>query len=215
LGLHSRDSLRKKICADRVFIEESAAQNACPSDNPLYWSGYFYRDDAPARSTLPRRPAVWDVDTLRAVCIRSFHLRYEHSRATCLRAGDSSHNNSLLGIQVWYVRPFVRVVAGRATALDFCREFVAFFDDYRKLEEILPKDAALYVPDFRAPAVYSPRPMVFDSRDIPRNRTVVSRLKSRTFLLASSRTGRYISNPRPGVRRSELLGERLASDHCM
>jgi hypothetical protein len=77
-----------------------------------------------------------------------------------------------LCVEGWYARPFVRVVTGRETATDFCREFVAFFDDYRRLDKILPLDAVLYVTTFRAPAVYSPRSMVFDERDLPHDRPI-------------------------------------------
>ena len=42
----------------------------------------------------------------------------------------------------------------------------------RQLARSLPKDAVLFVPEFRAPAVYAPRPMVFDPADIPANRPV-------------------------------------------
>ena len=49
----------------------------------------------------------------------------------------------------------------------FYRRYVAFFDDFAKLDRLLPANAVLLTTDTRPPAVYAPRPMVFDLADVP------------------------------------------------
>lgn len=55
----------------------------------------------------------------------------------------------------------------------FYRRYVAFYyDDYAQLDRLLPQNAVLLVTDFRPPAAYSPRPMVFDPADIVPGREI-------------------------------------------
>jgi len=67
--------------------------------------------------------------------------------------------------EVFYARPFVAVALGIDTREKFLQRYVAFTDDFRALDNILPSDAVLYVPDDRLPAVYAPRPVIFTLAD--------------------------------------------------
>lgn len=80
-----------------------------------------------------------------------------------------------LATEVYYARPFAAVTLGATTREDFLRRYVAFMDDFRALDRILPRDASLYVPNNRMPAVYAPRPVVFTLADWDR-RTPLYRL---------------------------------------
>ena len=75
-------------------------------------------------------------------------------------------------LQMLYSRQFVPIVCGIETPSDFYRKYVAFYDDFHRLNEQLPSDSVLLVPNFRIPSVYAPRAVVYDSADIPRNRQV-------------------------------------------
>jgi hypothetical protein len=74
--------------------------------------------------------------------------------------------------QLFYGQQFFRMATGLEDRDAFYRRYVAFYDDYVKLDRLLPKHAVLLVPDFRAPAVYAPRAMVFDPADIRPGRQV-------------------------------------------
>jgi hypothetical protein len=70
--------------------------------------------------------------------------------------------------QFIYGQQFARMAFGLEDRDTFYRRYVAFYDDFTKLDHILPPNAVLLAPDFRGPAVYAPRPMVFDPADVPR-----------------------------------------------
>ena len=55
---------------------------------------------------------------------------------------------------------------------DFLRRYVAFTDDFRALDSILPRDAVLYDVDSRMPSEYAPRPVILDLADWDRKRPV-------------------------------------------
>ena len=74
--------------------------------------------------------------------------------------------------QIYYARQFAPVAFGLEDRAAFYRRYVAFYDDYVKLDRLLPRNAVLLARDFRAPAVYAPRPMVFESRDVPPGREI-------------------------------------------
>jgi hypothetical protein len=78
-----------------------------------------------------------------------------------------------LGIQVFYAKQFLSVVLGLEDVDAFYQRHLAFYADFVKLDRILPKDAVLLVPGFRLDAVYAPRPIYFDSADLPRGKRVV------------------------------------------
>jgi hypothetical protein len=77
--------------------------------------------------------------------------------------------------ELYYASPFAAVVLGATTRENFLRRHVAFTDDFRALDQILPRDASLYVPNSRMPAVYAPRPVIFTVADWD-GRTPVYRL---------------------------------------
>jgi hypothetical protein len=70
-----------------------------------------------------------------------------------------------LTAELYYARPFVAVALGATTREDFLKRYVAFMDDFKALNNILPSDSILYVPNSRMPAVYAPRPVIFTLAD--------------------------------------------------
>jgi hypothetical protein len=79
----------------------------------------------------------------------------------------------IMGVAPWlagqfaYGQQFARMAFGLEERDTFYRRYVAFFDDFTKLDHMLPPNAVLLASNFRAPAVYAPRPMVFDPADVP------------------------------------------------
>jgi hypothetical protein len=57
------------------------------------------------------------------------------------------------------------VSLGVTTREDFLTRYVAFMDDFRVLDKILPRDADLYAPNSRMPSFYAPRPVIFTLAD--------------------------------------------------
>jgi hypothetical protein len=76
-----------------------------------------------------------------------------------------------LGLQVFYGKQFFLVSLGLENTA-FYERHVAFYSDYLALDKLLPKDATILVTDFIIDSVYMPRPVVFDSRDLPQHRPV-------------------------------------------
>jgi hypothetical protein len=70
-----------------------------------------------------------------------------------------------LAEQVYYAPPFLAVALGLESRDSFLEKYVAFTPDFRKLNDILPKEAVLYVTNARPPSFYSPRPMIFTLKD--------------------------------------------------
>lgn len=70
-----------------------------------------------------------------------------------------------LAVELYYARPFAAVALGVTTREDFLTRYVAFMDDFRALDKMLPRDAGLYVPNSRIPSVYAPRPVIFTLTD--------------------------------------------------
>lgn len=52
----------------------------------------------------------------------------------------------------------------------FFQRYVAFYDDYRKLDRILPQNAALIVEGVRLNSIYAPRPPLMAIEECPENR---------------------------------------------
>lgn len=83
-----------------------------------------------------------------------------------------------IGILPWmagqaaYARQFAAMAFGLEDRSAFYRRYVAFFDDFIKLDRLLPANAVLLATDLRPPAVYAPRPIVFDLADVPPGREV-------------------------------------------
>jgi len=80
-----------------------------------------------------------------------------------------------LAAELYYARPFAAVALGATTRDDFLKRYVAFIDDFRALDKVLPRDATLYEPDNSMPAFYAPRPVIFTLGDWDR-RTSLYRL---------------------------------------
>jgi hypothetical protein len=57
------------------------------------------------------------------------------------------------------------VDAGIKSRDSFLKEYVAFTEDFRALDRILPTDAVLYVVNSRLPSYYAPRPVIFTLED--------------------------------------------------
>ncbi len=74
--------------------------------------------------------------------------------------------------QAAYTQQFAAMAFGLEDRSAFYRRYVAFFDDFTKLDRLLPANAVLLATDGRSPAVYAPRPMVFDLADVPPGREV-------------------------------------------
>lgn len=70
-----------------------------------------------------------------------------------------------IAAEIYYTLPFAAVALGATAREDFLRRYVAFMDDFRALDKVLPRNATLYVPNNRMPAVYAPRPVIFDLTD--------------------------------------------------
>jgi hypothetical protein len=74
------------------------------------------------------------------------------------------------GLQLYYARPFVSLLAGVLSPTEYYRRYVAFVGDFERLDGLLPQDARLLVKSdhdvWRIPSVYSPRPVVFSLDDV-------------------------------------------------
>ncbi|HEY2012885.1 MAG TPA: hypothetical protein VGH38_05255 [Bryobacteraceae bacterium] len=101
-----------------------------------------------------------------------------------------------LAVQVYYARPFVAVVAGLRSRDAFIHEYVAYADDFRALDRILPADAILYAVATRVPAYYAPRPIVFSLDDL-HGRSPVYRFA----------TGEWMDEDEPGWSCSDTVYE--------
>ena len=72
--------------------------------------------------------------------------------------------------QVVYGAQFVPQALGLEDGTAFLRRHIALFDDFRRLDSLLPRDAVLIAPGMRAASAYAPRPMLFDPADLPNDR---------------------------------------------
>jgi hypothetical protein len=71
-----------------------------------------------------------------------------------------------LAVQAYYARPFLKVDLGLMNRDSFLHEYVAFADDFRALDRILPPNAVIYVVNSRLPSYYAPRPVIFTLEDL-------------------------------------------------
>jgi hypothetical protein len=71
-----------------------------------------------------------------------------------------------LAIQIYYARPFIMVDTGMKSRDSFLKQYVAFTEDFRVLDRILPANAVLYVVNSRLPSYYAPRPVIFTLQDL-------------------------------------------------
>jgi hypothetical protein len=77
-----------------------------------------------------------------------------------------------LGVQLFYAKQFMPVLLGLENIDVFYRRYIAFYDDFVELDRRLPEDAVLFVPDLRLASIYAPRPLYFDTADLPRGHQV-------------------------------------------
>lgn len=74
--------------------------------------------------------------------------------------------------QVFYGQQFGRMVFGLEDRGAFYRRYVAFYDDFVRLDRVLPGNATLLVTDIHPPSAYFPRPVVFDPADAAPGREI-------------------------------------------
>jgi hypothetical protein len=67
--------------------------------------------------------------------------------------------------QIYYAGQFLKVDLGFVSRDRFRDKYVAFSEDFRALDRILPSNAVLYART-RLPAYYAPRPVIFDLEDL-------------------------------------------------
>jgi hypothetical protein len=70
-----------------------------------------------------------------------------------------------LAVQAIYTFPFASFLVGKASKEDFYERYVAFYQDHIQLDRLLPNDATLLVRGVRLNSFYTPRPVVFSTRD--------------------------------------------------
>jgi hypothetical protein len=80
-----------------------------------------------------------------------------------------------LAFQIYYVRPFAKVVLGVTSIEQFRERFVPLSQDYIVLDRMLPSDAVLYVANGRVPLFDAPRPVVLTPLDL-RQKTSIYRM---------------------------------------
>lgn len=77
-----------------------------------------------------------------------------------------------LGLLVFYSVQFLRPSLELQSKESFLQEKTAFRDDFVRLDRVLPRDGVLFITRSRADSVYAPRPVIYDLRDWPANRSV-------------------------------------------
>ncbi|HXW13481.1 MAG TPA: hypothetical protein VEN79_03140 [Terriglobia bacterium] len=70
-----------------------------------------------------------------------------------------------VAVQFYYARPFLKVDLGFVSRDAFLDRYVAFREDFRALDRVLPSNAVLYART-RLPAYYAPRPLIFSLEDL-------------------------------------------------
>jgi hypothetical protein len=80
-----------------------------------------------------------------------------------------------LAFQIYYARPFAKVVLGVTSIEQFRERFLPLSQDYIVLDRILPADAVLYVANGRVPLFDAPRPVVLTPLDL-RQKTSIYRM---------------------------------------
>jgi hypothetical protein len=70
-----------------------------------------------------------------------------------------------VAVQVYYSRPFLKVDLGLISRDSFLDRYVAFSEDFRALDRVLPATAVLYA-STRLPSYYVPRPVIFSVDDL-------------------------------------------------
>lgn len=193
--------------------------------SPLVWLGAI---GAVISGTTPTAVRRWGAALLIGQCLiiawlLPYHARFlgglQYGLAICfalyLPARLMSWNRATafavaIGVAPWllgqavYTQQFAAMAFGLEDRSAFYRRYIAFFDDFAKLDRLLPANAVLLATDTRPPAVYAPRPMVFDLADVPAGREVY--LFSAGVPKASDYPANYASGPEiyanPNARQS-------------
>jgi hypothetical protein len=77
-----------------------------------------------------------------------------------------------LGVQIYYAKLFFPVSLGLEKRA-FYERYVAFYTDYIKLDRLLSSDTVILVQDFRLDSAYAPRPVFFNTADLPHGKPIV------------------------------------------
>ena len=101
-----------------------------------------------------------------------------------------------LGLELYYAKQFFSVALGLEKEA-FYRRHVALYDDFMKLNRLLPKDAVLLVPGYRLDFVYAPRSIFFDPSDVPPDKEV--------FLLPIGQQGAQPNSPINGYEKGAVI----------
>lgn len=200
-GLFGESLFRPEVFADFAESTRAANRSPLSAvlfDNlagysPLVWVGAI---GALISGTTPLAVRRWATALLLGQCLiiawlLPYHVRFlgglQYGLAICfalyLPPQLASRKRAAtiaiaIGILPWmmgqaaYTQQFAAMAFGLEERAAFGRRYVAFFDDFIKLDHLLPANAFLLAPDGRSPAVYAPRPMVFDLADVPPGRPV-------------------------------------------
>ncbi len=200
-GLFGESLFRPEVFADFAESARAANRSPLGTvlfDNlagyaPLVWVGAFA---VLISSTTPMAVRRWGAALLLGQCLiiawlLPYHVRFlgglQYGLAICFALYLPPQLVSrkwvttiavAIGILPWmvgqavYTAQFAAMGFGFEERSAFARRYVAFFDDFAKLDRLLPADAVLLATDSRPPAVYAPRPMVFDLADVPPGREV-------------------------------------------
>ncbi|MSU34541.1 MAG: hypothetical protein EXS36_05430 [Pedosphaera sp.] len=104
-----------------------------------------------------------------------------------------------LAVQLYYAAQFFPIVLRQQSKNAFCRKYIAFFDDFRRLDRILPPDSILLMTGFRLGAIYAPRPIYLTISDLPPNREV--------YMFANSREAIGTNDIAPGYGTGPVVYE--------
>ena len=83
-----------------------------------------------------------------------------------------------LMVQSFYASQFFPISLNLQSKYSFYRKYISFFDDYVKIDKLLPKNACILSrininpPFFRMSSPYVPRPIYFDYHDVPQWKNV-------------------------------------------
>jgi hypothetical protein len=118
-----------------------------------------------------------------------------------------------LGIQLYYAKQFFLISFGFERK-QFYQKYIAFYDDYDKLDRLLTDDTVILARDYRFNSVYAPRPIFFDPLDLPTGKRVVLLSSARrSDALGGFKRGQVIySNPQAVVATYRTPGSSPITD---
>jgi hypothetical protein len=131
--------------------------------------------------------------------------RLSSARLMCI--GCAAFLLPWFAIQIDYAKQFFLVAIG-IEKTTFYKNYVAFYSDYLQLDRLLPKDIVLLAsPAFHISAVYAPRPIFFDVKDLPAGKPVALFMHAGAQL-DSYKTGDEIyENPRAVIQTQRTPGQ--------